>query len=103
LPELCALLRRTRLFLGSDTGPLHLAAAVGTPCVALFGTTRPEDSGPYGAQHACVQHRYHAGSSRQRRKAANDAMCDISIEMVCEACQSVLDRASARWPQDRAA
>src|SRR5262249_33045745 len=37
LTELAALVRRARLFVGSDTGPLHLAAAVGTPCVALFG------------------------------------------------------------------
>jgi ADP-heptose:LPS heptosyltransferase len=92
LPELCAILRRARMYLGSDTGPMHLAAAVGTPCVALFGTTRPSESGPYGGQHVCVQHNYQSGSSRQRRKAANLAMRDITTDMVCEACDTLLNR-----------
>src|SRR5207342_2418516 len=54
LTELAALLRKTRLFIGSDTGPLHLAAAVGTPCVGLFGPTRPEVCGPYGSGHVSL-------------------------------------------------
>jgi lipopolysaccharide heptosyltransferase I len=92
LPELCALLRRSRMYLGSDTGPMHLAAAVGTPCVGLFGTTQPSESGPYGAQHVCVQHHFQRGSSRQRRKAPNLAMCAITTDMACEACHVLLDR-----------
>jgi lipopolysaccharide heptosyltransferase I len=94
LPELAALLRRARLYVGSDTGPMHLSAAVGTPCVALFGTTRPEDSGPYGAGHVTIQEYYQAGTSRARRKAANDAMQAISVGRVCEACDQVLARGS---------
>jgi len=35
----------------ADTGPLHLAAALGTPCVGLYGPTSPERNGPYGAGH----------------------------------------------------
>jgi heptosyltransferase-1 len=93
LPELGAVLRRAKMYIGSDTGPMHLAAAVGTPCVALFGTTRPEYSGPYGSQHFCVQHHYQAGSSRQRRAAANDAMCGITMGMVTDACDALLQRA----------
>jgi heptosyltransferase-1 len=96
LPELGAILRRAKMYIGSDTGPMHLAAAVGTACVALFGTTRPECSGPYGAQHFCVQHYYQAGSSRQRRRAMNDAMCGISIEMVTEACDARLSRCDSQ-------
>jgi ADP-heptose:LPS heptosyltransferase len=92
LAELTALLRRTRLFIGSDTGPMHLAAAVGTPCVALFGTTRPEESGPYGQQHRVVQVRYQAGTARQRRAASNDAMREIPAEAVCESCDALLGR-----------
>jgi ADP-heptose:LPS heptosyltransferase len=90
LMELTAVMRRTRLFIGSDTGPMHLAAAVGIPCVVLFGTTRPEDSGPYGEQHKTLQTRFQSGTARQRRKAANDAMREIPVDSVCAACDSVL-------------
>jgi heptosyltransferase-1 len=45
--ELIALTRRARLFIGGDTGPLHLAAAMGVPVVAIFGPTDPARNGPY--------------------------------------------------------
>lgn len=48
LDELAALLRRTSLMVANDTGPLHLAAALGTPCLGLYGPTRAERNGPYG-------------------------------------------------------
>lgn len=93
LDELTALLRRARFFLGSDTGPMHMAAAVGTRCVGLFGPTRPSDCGPYGDGHVTVQacHPGHAGS-RQRRRATNAAMCAIDVDTVLEACASILHR-----------
>ena len=46
LVELAAVLRRARLFISSDTGPLHLAAAVDTPCVGLFGPMPAGATGP---------------------------------------------------------
>ena len=49
LHELAALLRQSALMVASDTGPLHLAAALGTPSLGLFGPTRAERNGPYGA------------------------------------------------------
>lgn len=52
LPELVALERRARLFVGCDTGPLHVAVAVGTPAIALFGPADPRRTGPYGAVDA---------------------------------------------------
>ena len=48
LHELAALLRRSALMVANDTGPLHLAAALGTPSLGLFGPTRAERNGPYG-------------------------------------------------------
>jgi heptosyltransferase I len=47
LGELMALLRSAACVVGGDTGPLHLAAALGTPTVALFGPTDPARNGPY--------------------------------------------------------
>jgi lipopolysaccharide heptosyltransferase I len=48
LPELAAILARARLMVSADTGPLHLAAAVGAGGLALFGPTRPNRTGPFG-------------------------------------------------------
>jgi heptosyltransferase-1 len=48
IAELIALTRRARLFIGGDTGPLHLAAALQIPVVAIFGPTDPARNGPYG-------------------------------------------------------
>jgi heptosyltransferase-1 len=45
--QLIALMRRASLFVGGDTGPMHLAAALGVPVVALFGPTRPDRNGPF--------------------------------------------------------
>jgi heptosyltransferase I len=48
LRELARLLRDAALVVGGDTGPLHLAAALGTPVVGLYGPTNPARNGPYG-------------------------------------------------------
>src|SRR2546427_12779025 len=55
LKELIALLRRARLLITNDSGPMHLASAVGTPVIALFGPTDPARTGPYGAGHTVLR------------------------------------------------
>lgn len=92
LPELASILRRARMFVGSDTGPLHIATAGGTRCVGLHGTTRPEASGAYGPQHIHVQKRFQDGSSRERRRASNDAMLEIDVDSVVAGCEELLRR-----------
>jgi len=85
LLELAELLRRARLFVGADTGPMHLAAASGTRCVALFGPKDPAVYGPYGPGHAVV---------RGESKAGASAMEAISVEQVLAAVAGALaDRA----------
>jgi heptosyltransferase I len=96
LLELGELLRQARLFVGSDTGPLHMAAAVGVSCVGIYGPTRPEECGPYGPGHRSVQAFYQSGSARQRRSASNNAMRAVSVQDVCAACDAVV---SARFSE----
>jgi lipopolysaccharide heptosyltransferase I len=55
LDELVAFLRRANVLVAGDTGPLHLAAALGTPCVGLYGPTSAVRNGPYGPGHRCLQ------------------------------------------------
>lgn len=55
LKTLAALYRFCRAVITTDTGPMHLAAAVGTPVVALFGPTAPWRTGPYGDGHVVVR------------------------------------------------
>ena len=64
LLQLAVLLARCRTVIGADTGPLHLAAAVGTPVIGwYFGRARVHDTGPYGQQHVIWQATGHATPS----------------------------------------
>lgn len=95
MPELAALIRRSSLFVGSDTGPLHLAAAVGIPCVGLYGPTSPDICGPFGSHHEVVR-AAGARGHRGMRHAGNELMQQISVESVASACDTVLRRNLAR-------
>ena len=90
LRELATLSRSARLFIGSDTGPLHLAAAVGTPCVGLYGPTVPGRCGPYGSIHRVVQPDGSVRLVRMRRKSENSWMQRITDEHVITACRELL-------------
>ena len=89
LGELFALLGRARLVLTVDSGPMHAAAALGRPVVALFGPTWPERAGPWGLRHVVLQRRragrYHAYQGAD----GADCMAAIGAE---EVLQAVLDR-----------
>lgn len=95
LSELSEFCRKASLFVGSDTGPLHLAAAVGTPCIGMYGPTRPEVCGPFGDQHVVIQAYHQDGSARERRGSNNHAMRAINIDTVLDACQATLVRNQA--------
>ena len=55
LRHLAALISACDVYIGNDTGPMHIAAAMGTPVIALFGSTNHIRSGPYGEPHTVVQ------------------------------------------------
>lgn len=55
LRELAALFLQCRLAIGNDSGPIHLAAALGLPVAAIFGSSNPAHSTPYGDGNRCLQ------------------------------------------------
>jgi ADP-heptose:LPS heptosyltransferase len=55
LRQAAALLAACDLYIGNDTGPMHIAAAVETTVIAIFGSTNHRRSGPYGRRHIVVQ------------------------------------------------
>lgn len=93
LPELAELARRATIFLASDTGPLHLAAAMGTRCVGLFGPTWGDEVGPYGTQHSNVQSiQLPSKRGSKMRNRSNSAMQSITTQEVLLACVEMLAR-----------
>jgi lipopolysaccharide heptosyltransferase II len=80
LRQLAALLRRATLLITNDSGPMHLAAAVGTPVVALFGPTDPRRVGPYGHGHIVLRKNIDC-SHCKRNRCARDGACMKAIEV----------------------
>ena len=101
LTELAALARRACLLVGSDTGPLHMAVAVGTPCVGLYGPMPAHRNGPYGPQNIALQAVRSEGISRRQRKASREMMDAITVSMVCGACDRILQRAGSPSAETR--
>lgn len=90
ISELIALTRRAKLFVGGDTGPLHLAAALGVPVVAIFGPTDPARNGPYGTRSVVL--RNPASRTTHARNARSDeAMLAIGVDAVVDAARCLLD------------
>ncbi|MGH7311967.1 MAG: lipopolysaccharide heptosyltransferase I [Candidatus Rokuibacteriota bacterium] len=77
LAQLIGVLRRASLLVAADTGPLHLAAALGTPCLGLYGPTDPSRNGPYGPGHRTL-------------RGADHQMTSIDVEPVFRAATGLL-------------
>ncbi len=80
LREMLPYLRRARLFVGGDTGPLHIASALGVPVVGIFGPTDPARNGPCGADDRVVMHPVPCGPCYKRRCPGFDNVCLRSVE-----------------------
>ncbi len=91
ISELIALTRRARLFIGGDTGPLHLAAALRVPVVAIYGPTDPARNGPYGTR-SVVLRSPESVTSHARRAAADEGMLGIGSDGVVAAAKQLLGR-----------
>jgi heptosyltransferase I len=89
LTELIALTRRARLFIGGDTGPMHLAAALGIPVVAIFGPTNPARNGPFGTR-SIVLRSPTSPTTHSRRTEPDPGMLEISSDEVVAAARKLL-------------
>ena len=87
--ELIALTRRTRLFVGGDTGPLHLAAALSIPVVAIFGPTDPARNGPYETRSVVLRSAVSV-TSHARRAAPDAGLLAIGSDAVVAAARHLL-------------
>ena len=87
---LVALLRRTDLFVGGDTGPMHLAAALAVPVVALFGPTDPKRNGPWGVGRSVVLRDEGAVTSYKRSQEVDAGLERISANVVMEAVRGLV-------------
>ena len=86
-----ALLKRSALYIGLDSGPMHMAALAAVPVVALFGPTHPERVGPYKVAHQIVRNsRLDCLGCRKRSCAHLACMEGISVDMVHAAAQQLL-------------
>lgn len=93
LKELAYVVSKAQIFVGNDSGPLHLAVAVGTYCVALFGPTNVERTGPYGKQcrvicTECLK----CGCMKRECPLQATCMQDISPKIVQRAVTEILER-----------
>jgi heptosyltransferase-1 len=87
--ELIALTRRAQLFVGGDTGPLHLAAALRVPVVAIYGPTDPARNGPYGTR-SIVLRSVESVTSHARRAEAEVGMLGIGSGAVIAAARELM-------------
>ena len=88
--QFIALARRARLFVGGDTGPLHLAAAVETPVVGIYGPTDPKRNGPFAPDDIVLWNR--ARIDYTRRGNDSEHIAGISVEAVLAAIHKRLAR-----------
>ena len=82
LRELAYLYTRCRLMVTTDTGPMHIAAAMGVPVVALFGPTAPQRTGPYGKGHTVIRERLECSPCFKKKCAHLTCMKRITVEKV---------------------
>jgi heptosyltransferase-3 len=98
LEELAALLGRAALFIGVDSAPMHMAAALGVPVVALFGPSGEHNWGPWGEGHVVVSSPYFCrpcGQDGCLGSKRSDCLEAISAQAVMTAVEKVLGQSVA--------
>jgi heptosyltransferase-1 len=85
LSQLMALLARAKFLVAADTGPLHLASALGTPVVGLYGPTDPARNGPYSPKDSVVRNATAQETTYRRGKIPAASMLSITVDQVLDA------------------
>ncbi|HEX3435776.1 MAG TPA: glycosyltransferase family 9 protein [Pseudacidobacterium sp.] len=93
LDELIALIRRTSLVIAGDTGPLHLASALGKPVVGIYGPTDPARNGPFGGHFRVLRHP-ESKRDHTRYAAPEAGLLTITSEDVIRAADDLLKEAA---------
>lgn len=97
LKHYCALVAEVDLFFGGDTGPMHIASAMGTPVVAVFGGTDPQMHGPFRQPNLVL---YAGDGTKAVDKAHGPALLSqITAEQAYDACVSLMygEKRAHRW------
>ena len=92
LAFLATFLRRSRLVIGGDTGPIHLAHALGTPVLCLMGPTAPETNGPYGDSEAALWRELPCSFCHKRFDEAKLCLTDLQPAEIVERAHYLLQR-----------
>ena len=95
IPELAELLRGAQLYIGNDSGPMHLAAAVGTPTIAVWGSSDSRRWRPWSVEHRVVQNPFECNPCPGYRcLVAPSPLCieSITVDQVNGAVGELLDR-----------
>ena len=87
---LAALLKRARLLVTNDSGPMHIAAAVGTPAAAIFGPTDPVRTGPYGSMHRVITAGVECAPCLKRECENVRCLSDISVDAVFDVVKAMI-------------
>jgi lipopolysaccharide heptosyltransferase I len=89
--QLVSLLRRCSMAIGGDTGPLHLAAALGVPVIGLYGPTSPSRNGPYTDKKEVIYHNLPCSPCWKRtcKIKTNECMDSIQVEEVMDKVESL--------------
>jgi heptosyltransferase-1 len=95
LENLIALTRRTALVIAGDTGPLHLACALGKPVVGIYGPTDPSRNGPFGTRFKVLRHP-ESRRDHTRREAPEAGLLTIQPEEVLAAAEELLGEEGKR-------
>ncbi len=92
LPQSVTLIQHSTIYVGVDSGPMHIAALSGIPVVALFGPTHPSRVGPYGVKHYMARAEgLDCLECRKRTCKHLSCMKEITVEKVYDAAMSFID------------